>query len=315
MMDDEGFPGGGRGSQGQPGGRAAMPARRPSTTVNAADLEYFRTISDKYREVTGIRSVGFTRTPAGAFFEYGYYQYGVPSFSTPGWGLPGSGARPSAQGPGGGNLTPSGAPVAMPGRGGRGAAGAIVPPDAGEPQQPEGIDLRLLQWMDAEKIDGFAAWTPFTHPTLGQVEIGGFKPYAATNPPAAKIADLGASHARFVLYLTSLFPKLKIARIDATALGGGLYRLKAEIENSGFLPLALAHAVTARAVKPTMVQLAVPPEAVITGAEKTIYLPTLAGSGSRQAYEWLIKARPGTAVTLKAVSQKAGTDSATLSLK
>jgi hypothetical protein len=180
---------------------------------------------------------------------------------------------------------------------------------------PEGIDLRLLQWMDADKVDGFAPWAPFTHPTLGQVEIGGFKPYAATNPPAAKIADLGASHAKFVLHLTSLFPRLKIAKAEATALGGGLYRVKAEVENAGVLPLALAHAVTARAVAPAMIQLAVPPEAVITGAEKTTYLPTLAGSGTRQGYEWLIKARPGTVVTLKAASQKAGVDTATVTLK
>jgi tripartite-type tricarboxylate transporter receptor subunit TctC len=64
-----------------------------------------------------------------------------------------------------------------------------------------------------------------------------------------------------------------------------------------------------------MLQLAVPPEAVITGAEKTVYLPTLAGSGGRQGYEWLIKAKPGTTVTLKAASPKAGTDTATVTLK
>ena len=316
MMDDEAG-GAGRGGQ-QPTGRAAMPARRPATTVNAGDLEYFRAISDKYRELTGIRSVGFTRTPAGAFFEYGYYQFGVPSFSTPAWGLPGP-ARPSNAGAGapaaGATGAPGGAPPMMPGRGGRGAPGAMPPPTEGGESQPEGIDLRLLQWMDAEKVDGFAAWTSFTHPTLGQVEIGGFKPYATTNPPSAKIPDLGAGHAKFVVYLTSLFPRLKIAKSEATALGAGLYRVKAEVENGGFLPLALAHAVTARAVTPAMIQIAVPPEAVITGTEKTTYLPTLAGSGSRQRYEWMVKAKPGTTVTLKAASQKGGTDTATVTLK
>ncbi len=313
MMDDEGgFPGG-RGGQGpQLTGRAALPARRPATTVNPGDVEYFRAISDKYRELTGIRSTGFTRTPAGAFFEYGYYQFGVPSFSTPGWGLPSAG-RPAGAGPAAGGTSPAGAPPGVTGRGGRGGA-ATPAADAGD-AQPDGIDLRLVQWMDAEKVDGFATWTPFTHPTLGQVEIGGFKPYATTNPPAAKIADLGAGHAKFVLYLTSLFPKLRIAKAEATALGAGLYRVKAEVENTGFLPIALAHAVTARAVAPAMLQLAVPPEAVITGAEKTAYLPTLAGSGGRQGYEWLIKAKPGTTVTLKAASQKAGTDTATVTLK
>ena len=84
----------------------------------------------------------------------------------------------------------------------------------------ESIDQRLLQWMDAEKVDGFVTWTPFTHPTLGQVEIGGFKPYATTNPPAAKIAELGAAHTKFVLHLTSLFPKVRVAKAEADRAGG-----------------------------------------------------------------------------------------------
>jgi hypothetical protein len=179
----------------------------------------------------------------------------------------------------------------------------------------EGIDLRLLQWMDAEKIDGFVTWTSYRHPTLGEVEIGGFKPYAATNPPAAKIADLGASHARFVMYLTSLFPRVHIAKAEAAALGGGIYRIKAEIENTGYLPTALAHGVVARAVKPTMVQLGVAPESIVTGSEKTSFIPALAGSGNRQAFDWVIKGTPGATVTLKVVSEKSGTDAATLTLQ
>ncbi|RPJ70392.1 MAG: hypothetical protein EHM24_15705, partial [Acidobacteria bacterium] len=87
MMDEMGAPGQ-RGGTAPAGGRGAMPARRPATTINPADVEYFRVVSEKYRELTGLRAAGVTRTPAGAFFEYGYYQFGVPSFSTPGWGLP-----------------------------------------------------------------------------------------------------------------------------------------------------------------------------------------------------------------------------------
>lgn len=305
-MDD--VPGGSRGAQ--PSGRAGMPAARPAVTVNAADLEYFRAIGEKYRELTGIRSTGFTRAPAGAFFEYGYYQYGVPSFSTPGWGLP------APAGPGGATaVAGAGAAGATGPAGGRGrgaaASGAPELADAA----PEGVDARLLQWMDAEKVDGFLDWTPFTHPTLGAVEIGGFKPFAATNPPAGRLAELGAGHARFVLFLSSLFPQVKVARAEASALGGGLYRVKAEVENRGFLPTALAHAVNARAVTPIVVQLGVPPEAVVAGHDKTTYLPMLPGSGGRQAYEWLIEAKPGTVVTVKAAAQKGGTDTATITLK
>ena len=324
MFGGEGGPGG-RGAQAPTAGRGGAGVQ-PATTVNAADVEYLTAISAKYRELTGLRSTGYTRAPAGAFFEYGYFQYGVPSFSTPGWGLPG-GAR--APGPGGGApggdasarpaALPAGAAAGMAGgqgqrgggRGAGGGAGAGGESDA----VPEGIDLRLLQWMDSEKIDGFVNWTAFKHPTLGDVEIGGFRPYVTVNPPPAKIADLGAGHAKFVVYLTSLFPKIKIAKTEATALGGGLYRIKADVENTGYLPTALAQGLAARSVKPIMVQLGVPPETIITGSEKTSFIPALAGSGTRQSYEWVIKGKPGSSITLKAVSQKSGTDTATLTLQ
>ena len=70
--------------------------------------------------------------------------------------------------------------------------------------------------MDNEKIDGFVAWTKVKHPDFGEVEVGGFKPYALVNPPAAKIAELGKAHAEFALYLPTLFPKVKIAKLEAT---------------------------------------------------------------------------------------------------
>ena len=38
--------------------------------------------------------------------------------------------------------------------------------------------------MDDAGIEVFVDWSPFNHPSLGAVEIGGFGPYATTNPPA-----------------------------------------------------------------------------------------------------------------------------------
>ncbi len=108
--------GGGRGAAaaapgGRGGGRGVTP---PATTVATTDVEYFRTISDRYRQLTGLRAVPATRTPGGAFFEYGYYQFGVPSFSTPGWGI-GAAAEGAAPGRGGAGA-PAGAGGHLPGR-------------------------------------------------------------------------------------------------------------------------------------------------------------------------------------------------------
>lgn len=178
-----------------------------------------------------------------------------------------------------------------------------------------GIDRQVLRWMDAEKIDGFVNWTAAKHPEFGEVEIGGFKPYAVTNPPAARLAELGASHAKFALHLASLFPRVKVAGFEAVAHGGGLYRLKAEVENAGFWPTSLAQGQTARAVKPTMVQLGVDPGAILSGAAKTSFLQTLLGSGSRAKYEWLIKGKTGETIELLVRSEKGGSATARVTLK
>ena len=106
-----------------------------------------------------------------------------------------------------------------------------------------------------------------------------------------------------------------MAKTTVTVLGGGLYRIKAEVENSGFLPTSSAQGLTARSVKPTMVQLGVDPNDIVSGSSKTNFIQSLAGSGRRQSYDWIIRGKPGTSVTLKVVSQKGGTDSATLKLE
>ncbi len=326
-----------------------MPDRRPATTVATADYDYFKSVSDKYIEMTGIRQPLFVREPQGAFFQYGYYQFGVPSFSTPGFGLAaaeqGGGRRMGMAPPGVGE----GGPPIQGGQAGRQASGAggatqvVVqgggqemmqmmqsgggggamrfaqaqtgaPAEAGQAMTP-GIDRQVLRWLDAEKIDGFVSWTSAKHPEFGEVEIGGFKPYAVTNPPAAKLAELGASHAKFAVYLASLFPRIKVASFEAVSHGGGIFRLKAEIENAGFWPTSLAHGQTARAVKPTMVQLGVDPGAVISGSAKTMFLPVLAGSGSRAKYEWLIRGKTGETVELLVQSEKGGSATARVTLK
>jgi hypothetical protein len=283
--------GGGRGGAGG-GGRGG--GQQPATTVDANDLEYFRTISAKYRELTGIRRAAVTRTPSGAFFDYGYFQFGVPSFSTPGWGIEGAGPAQA--------------------EGGRAGAGGQRGGGAGGGASAD-TDARLTDWFESEGVNGFVDWTAFEHPQLGDVEIGGFRPYATSNPPAAGIVELGAIHAQFALYLSTLFPRVGIASTAVTNHGGGVFRIEAEIENTGYLPTASAQGVRARSVQPVMVQLGVDADAIITGDTKTNFVDTLAGSGTRRSFQWVIRGEPGARIELKLRSQKSGSESVMVTLR
>jgi hypothetical protein len=276
---------GGNGGSSNSGGGG----RRPATTVNNADLEYFTTVSKQYVELTGIKNAPALSSPEGAFFQYSYFQYGVPSFSTPGWGLTAAAADAD-----------SSASEGPRSRGGSSDAS---------------FDKKLADWMDGANVDGLAAWTAYDHPTLGSVEIGGFKPFEAVNPPASVLDEMGPRNAAFAQYLTTLFPDVSIAETEVTDHGGGVFRIKAEVENAGFLPTSTAHGVTSRSVKPTMVQLGIDPDALLSGSAKTSFFQALDGSGNRESYEWLIKGKKGDTIELKVVSQKGGTDTASIRLQ
>jgi hypothetical protein len=332
----------------RPAAPARPPAPRPATTINAADLELFRSVGEKYKQLTGIRQTPAARRPAGALFEWGYFQFGVPAFSTPGWGAKSAradaparsdaaAAAPASQpagppaaaggpgtgqggGQGGGRRQggggPGGAGPGGAGQGGAGAGGGAAAAAGGDAASggTAADDLATLKWLDAEKTDGYVAWTPFKHPTLGDIEIGGFRPYAL-NPPAARLIELGQANTAFIVHLSTQVPRIGIAKATVTSHGGGLFRIEAEIENAGVWPTALQHAVTARAVKPVLVQLGVEPSAIVSGNPKTNLLPTLAGSGRRESYEWIVRGKPGQQVTLKVVAEKGGTVTQTLTLK
>ena len=345
------FGGGGRGGFGRRGGgrrgggggglrlRGAQPGadndpssgRRPSETVHRNDLTYFKAASDAYKEITGITKIGVNREAKGAFFQYGYFQFGVPSFSTQGWGLPGateSGSQPAAEADST-NQTPAPAQAGRrggrQGRGGRagrggagrGGAGGQPPGGGGAAARSEegGFDATLLKALQDAEIDGFVEWTGYNHPDLGQVEIGGFRPYATTNPPAAQLADLGAKHGQFTVRVASMLPRVRIADTEVTDHGGGVFTVEATIENTGLFPASLQHGIVSRSVQPTTVQIQVEPDTILTGNAKSSTLQQLDGSGSRAEFSWVIQGTPGSTIEIRVRSQKGGSDSATVTLR
>lgn len=319
------FPGGRQSSttQQETSGRNQRPAQTAATTVNSTDLDYFNKASEKYRELTGIKTQPALRNPEGAFFQYAYFQLGLASFSTPGWGLilpadssrrPGRGGMSQRQG---GSDAGAAGGFAMGGGSGRSTGGGSSQTGAQQEASAPvpGIDPTYLKYLTTANVNGFVKWQTVKHPAFGEVEVGGFTPTEISNPPADKMADLGTGHAKFALYLATLFAEIKVAKTEVINEGGGLFRIKAEISNEGFLPTAMKQGVTARSVKPTMVQLEVKPEKILSGNSKTNFFQALDGSGKRLKYEWLIKGKTGDQIELKVVSQNGGTDVAKITLK
>jgi hypothetical protein len=173
----------------------------------------------------------------------------------------------------------------------------------------------VLAVLDAAGVDAFVPWTAFNHPTLGAVEIGGFRPHAVVNPPADRLPALGRSHAVFATRLAGMMPRLRIVNAQVTAHGGGVFTVTAEVENTGLFPTSLRHGITAGAVQAAQIQIQVPPEAILTGDPKTRTTQSIDGSGGRFKARWVIRGTAGATVEIRARAQKGGAATTTVTLR
>lgn len=175
-------------------------------------------------------------------------------------------------------------------------------------------DARLLAAFEAEGIDAFVPWTAFTHPDLGAVEIGGFRPYLLSNPPVDRLSALGTAHGEFVARLSTMLARVRIADLEVEAHGAGVYTVTADIVNEGYLPSSLQHGVVSRTVDPVLVQIQVDPDDILTGAAKSHRINRLDGSGARERVSWLIRGDAGASIEVRVRAEKGGTDVATVVL-
>jgi len=194
-------------------------------------------------------------------------------------------------------------------------------------------EVEQLKWND-EEMGGkvFIDWKPFNHPQLGKVEIGGFtrklynpkyKTYTSVMcTPGPKYDDFLAKHTQWNLYLASMSPLLRIVDIAVTPGKAGYFKVTAHIQNQGYLPTNISqHAIENQTAKPVKVFLELKGASLFAGKE-IVDLGHLSGTTPRSAapiqkVEWVVE-RTGSGApqaVIKAVSEKAGTDTKTIILK
>jgi murein tripeptide amidase MpaA len=100
---------------------------------------------------------------------------------------------------------------------------------------------KLVDWIDANQgHDAVMEWTAFEHPQLGVVELGGFDfKFTLQNCPPAFLLQEAEKVTRLVLRLARVMPRLCIRSFSSTAVGKGVFRIEALIENDGYLPTFL----------------------------------------------------------------------------
>ncbi len=102
-------------------------------------------------------------------------------------------------------------------------------------------DKALLAYSDKDwEGKGFVQWQSYKHPTLNDVEIGGYIPYLETTPKPEQIDSLLQTQLPWLLQLSTKLPDISIAGEKITDLGSGVYKLELYIENKGYLPYPIA---------------------------------------------------------------------------
>jgi hypothetical protein len=116
-------------------------------------------------------------------------------------------------------------------------------------------EWEVLRWNDENRAGkgDFMEWSGFKHPTLGDVEIGGFNPkFYAQNPPADLLEIWVKNEAMFNVYLAQQLPQVRIVSATGTrvASGEGIHDVEVSVTNEGLMPTSLEIARRVKIVRP-----------------------------------------------------------------
>lgn len=303
--------------------------KKPASTLAEADLPMFAELSRLYLKTITAKDSPKGSSPAGkgtsapgattdgALNEWAYYQFGALGLASRLWTTPEIPAPPEdlAQAAKAADKEKEKAKEEV-----KAKVKDVEKKDAEKkekpPTIPEESEQRWLYWND--HVMGGRAFLPFVaveHPTLGKVEVGGWRPGVRLNPPVEQAGAIAESHFAFLKDLAGKTAALAVPELKVASKGGGLFEVTAVVANDGFLPTALDQGVRDLKAPPVLVRLLAGKAKILAGRPLE-RIDTLAGSGGRREFRWLIQAPEGVAsVQLDVSCPRAGRLEKTIELK
>jgi murein tripeptide amidase MpaA len=270
----------------------------PAIAIDRQDLPIFQEVQKEFKEALRAANLDYPEKKArgvgkGSFTAYCYFQYGVPVFSSDLWMVPETKQENASEEP----ERPTDSRAA---------------PSASS----EHPDVDALKWSDTQlEGKGFVPWSPFGHPTLGSVEIGGFVPYAKSLPPAAHIRATVAPQVDFYLRLMDKIAELQIQETRVKRLDDSVYAVTCYLSNPGSFPTSTAQGRRAQTSWPITVRIITSDDQFLFSGRPIESVPFLAGNGDRRKVEWTVRGKPGSVVEVSASSPKLGTISTQVTLR
>jgi hypothetical protein len=179
--------------------------------------------------------------------------------------------------------------------------------DEGESPTPSD-EAKLLAWNDATYAgDAFATWSPYEHPELGAVEIGGWLPLTRHNPTAEAIPALVARWAGLVASLADDLPRIEWVKVEVVEAADRLFDARATLMNGRLLPTMPVMGERTRRPLPIRVRLELPDGAELVAGRSVHTVGRLDGGGDSREFRWVYRLPRGLPdARLRAVSQAAG---------
>jgi Zinc carboxypeptidase len=295
--------------------------KRPPTALQDEDLPYYRELGKAWREALGLKKELTGAKEPGTFSDWIYFDRGRLSLAARPW-TPAlqlelaKNDKPKedqenkeAKGEGKSKITPDHREAdqkdqATPDKPEEKKESAPKKP---APDQRGEEERAFLKWIDQNAPEAFVPWKRFDHPDFPgrKVEVGGFAPYAKSNPPESALRPLAERQSVFLTGLLGKLPRVGIRKVELKHLGESVFDLKVDIENTGYLPTALSQGETAREVFPTRLVLDVENEAILSGS-KRVMLGAIPGSGGSRNARWIFLAPKKSQVDLEVVSMLGG---------
>lgn len=261
----------------------------PLNSIMRQDQAVFADVGRRFREQTGLEKGPASAGLAGDVLSWAYYHFGRWSFGSRGWWVPDAPKDTSKSAPKSGGGTDSNA------------------------------DARnALKWFDAKAIAAFVPWTDVTGIDNDgrSVRVGGFKPGALLNPPAgAQLDSTLARQDRFIMELAGMLPQLALRDVKATKLGDGVYRIDAEVINTGHLPSTTAIGSRLRNPRRVLLKLELGQATLLSGDAIQQVGPLPGGGGKGTSVSWTIAARAGSSVSVSAGSPVTGSATQSVTLR
>jgi hypothetical protein len=289
-----------------------------------SDANLLGELSKRYGEITSNKTKG-RGVEDGSFQAWAYQHRGLWSLSISLWDMPTevkkkegeaagaekpAGDKPPGEKPEGGDAAKSAdAPKSQDKSGGKGDKSE----KKDEPKPND--DVLRLKWMDsAGEGARFLPWKSFKHPELGDVEIGGFAPFARTEPPKAEWPEIAKKEFDFLLTLGADLPRVTIPEITAKRLSPALIEVKAALLNDSLLPVANKAALRAESARPLRAKLVLPDGAKLVSGSLQTLIRDLGGK-SRKELRWLVLCDQPLQIGLSVDSDNAGAANALTEVK